>query len=288
MATIRVDRWPITVQLHPAEYLPGWLMRVGCRYQLTPIQILRELRVPRSPTGYHLVLEHLSLHARWIAAHLGVPAGDLRAALWGRPIDAAAARYLVHHRHIRPDRGGSRFCARCLAEPDPWWHAGWANPLLPLCVRHQVYLQSTCEGCGQVPWTGTAWMSALAPPWQCPQRHAREPQRPGRVRPFCRYDLRDAAVLAAPAKLCHAQQNLIEFAALADLQPSRQLRYGTTDMPITEVLDELCRRFVDTIGSPVRGPGDRPGQSEQGDPPARQNWHATHWPFQAGSQPASL
>ncbi|NME81496.1 TniQ family protein [Rhodococcus sp. 105337] len=246
MATIRVDRWPITVGLHPGEYLPGWLMRVGCRYQLTPVQILRGLRVPRSPTGYHLVLEHLSLHARWIAAHLGVPAGDLRAALWGRPIDAAAARYLVHHRRIRPDRGGARFCARCLAESEPWWRADWANPLLPLCVRHQVYLRSICEGCGQVPWTGTAWMSALAPPWQCPQRHARDPQRLGRVRPFCRYDLRDAVVLAAPAKLCDAQQNLIEFAALADLQPSLQLRYGT-DVLITEALDELCRRFLETI-----------------------------------------
>ncbi|NMD96638.1 hypothetical protein HF877_14755 [Rhodococcus sp. BL-253-APC-6A1W] len=212
--------------------------------------------MPRSPTGYHLVLEHLSVHARWIAAHLGVPSGDLRVALWGRPIDSAAARFLVHHRRVRPDRGGSRYCARCLAESEPWWRADWANPLLPLCVRHQSYLQSKCEGCGQVPWTGTAWMSALAPPWQCPQRHPRDPtQRPGSVRPFCRRDLRDVAVLAAPEKLCHAQQNLIEFAALADLQPSRRLRYDNADMLISEVLDELCRRFVETVEASLEAKG---------------------------------
>ncbi len=55
---------------HADEFLPGRLMRVGLRYQLTPTQILHELRVPRSPTGYQLVLEHLSLHARWIVAYI--------------------------------------------------------------------------------------------------------------------------------------------------------------------------------------------------------------------------
>ncbi len=47
----------------------------------------------------------------------------------------------------------------------------------------------------------------------------------------------------------HRQQTLIEFAAIADFQPSRRLRYGTTDMLIGEVLDELCRRFVETVGT---------------------------------------
>lgn len=247
-----VERWPITVHLHRGEYLPGWLMRVGARYRLSPLQILRELQVVQRPVAYHRVLDYLSANQRRIAAYLGVPMGDLSLALWGTPIDAAAARYLVHHCQTRPDPAGSRYCPRCLAEPDPWWHACWANPLLPICLRHQVYLRTVCPGCGQMPWTGTAWMGNVAVPWRCPQRQPRDPaQRPGRVRPFCRYDLRDVPALSAPETMCTAQQNLIEFGALADRQPSRRLRYGTVDVPITEALDRLCQRFAHTLGHSV-------------------------------------
>ncbi|UPK66464.1 TniQ family protein (plasmid) [Rhodococcus pyridinivorans] len=233
---------------HRGEYLPGWLMRVGLRYQLSPLQILRQLAVVQRPVAYHRLLDYVSGHQRRIVAYLGVPADDLFAALQGTPIDAAAARYLAYHCRTRPEPAGSRYCPRCLAEPDTWWRADWANPLLPICLRHQEYLHAECLGCGRMPWTAATWMGTLAAPWQCPQRRPLDPTGPGYVRLPCRHDLRDVPALAAPEKWRTAQQDLIELADLADRRPNRQLRYGTTEIPIIEALDQLCQRFVHTLG----------------------------------------
>jgi hypothetical protein len=196
--------------------------------------------VVQCPVAHHRVLSYTSWHQRRIAAHLGVPVDDLFAALQETPIDAAAARYRASHCRTRPEPAGSRYCPRCLAEPDPWWRR-LGNPLLPICLRHQEYLHTECLVCGQMPWTAATWMGTLAAPWQCPQRRPLDPTRPGYVRPPCRHDLRDVPTLAAPEKWHTAQQDLIELADLADRRPNRQLRYGTSENPITEALDRLCR-----------------------------------------------
>ncbi len=121
-------------------------------------------------------------------------------------MEAAAARYLVHHCQVRTDGGGSRYCARCLAEPDSWWRADWANPLLPLCLRHQVYLQSVCPGCGQVPWTGTAWMRP-GPTVAVPAAPTQRPDpATGKCETGLPHDLCEAPALPAPAKLCTASR----------------------------------------------------------------------------------
>lgn len=263
-----IDRWPITVPLGAGESLPGWLMRVGLRYQLTPMQLLRELRVLHRPTGYDRVLERLRPHTGHIAAHLGVPADDLLAAAPTGALEAALARHLVYYRHTRARPAGSRYCPACLAEPDPRWRTDWANPLLPLCLRHDIHLPSHCPGCAQVPWSGTAWLSARTQPWQCPQRRPRDPARPQRtMTAFCRHDLREIpTITVTDPKLLTAQRYLLALALVADRRPNRRLRHGTTDLPLTEVLDKLCRRIADTLNlDPLldRKPDQAPAQDRR-------------------------
>ncbi|WP_428831889.1 transposase [Gordonia amicalis] len=70
-------------------------------------------------------------------------------------------------KRIRHHFSGSRFCPRCLAEPDCIWQRQWAHPLLPICLRHRLRLQTRCPGCGQVPFSDTTWLGRHGPPWHC-------------------------------------------------------------------------------------------------------------------------
>ncbi|QYB07045.1 TniQ family protein [Rhodococcus sp. USK10] len=121
----------------------------------------------------------------------GSPASTQRC----RPIDGAGAKALAapQDRHRFSE---SRFCPRCLADPDCIWQMEWAYPLLPICLRHRLRLQTRCPGCGQVPFSDTTWLASHGQPWHCPQRGPRGTDD-RRVRPFCRHDLRDAATIDA-------------------------------------------------------------------------------------------
>lgn len=176
-----IDRWPITVPLGAGESLPGWLMRVGLRYQLTPMQLLRELRVLHRPTGYDRVLERLRPHTGHLAAHLGVPAGDLLAAAPTGALEAALARHLVYHRHTRP------------GPPDPATALRvWPNPTRggertgpTRCCRCACATTFTCRPTARdaLRCPGAAPRGSVPGPSRGSARNAAPATRPGRSAP---------------------------------------------------------------------------------------------------------
>ncbi|MCZ4534810.1 TniQ family protein [Gordonia terrae] len=147
-------------------------------------------------------------------------------------------------KRIRHHFSGSRFCPRCLAEPDCIWQRQWAHPLLPICLRHRLRLQTRCPGCGQVPFSDTTWLGRHGPPWHCPQRCPRE-SADRKVRPFCRHDLRDATVIEANDDLCTAQRYLTALAEATDIDDPTS-RYDRT--AATTRFEAFCDLAADKVG----------------------------------------
>ena len=242
-----IDRWPITVPVAAGETIPGWLMRVGVRYQLTPAQLLHDLGVLDRPASPDRVLMQVSLHTERITTRLGLPPSALSAGWPMRPIDAALARFLVFCRQTRPRLGGSRFCPRCLAQPAGVWQTAWTNPLQPVCLGHRLHLRATCPGCEQVPWTRTAWLHTLVPPSRCPQRRARDPADP-RKGSLCRHDLRDSPTSPADPALCATQQYLSDLAVAADLELDPTTSASGVATTAATAFDTFCELVADAVG----------------------------------------
>ncbi|MGW5152456.1 TniQ family protein [Rhodococcus koreensis] len=236
-----IDRWPITVPIRPDETIPGWLMHFAARYQLSPAQLLREFGFTSQPATVDLVLDRVVECSREIAWCLGLPPRALSPALFGGPVESSLGRYLAHRHRIRPRFSGSRFCPRCLADPDCIWQREWAHPLLPICLRHRLRLQTRCPGCGQVPFSDTTWLGSHGPPWHCPQRRPRGTDD-RRVRPFCRHDLRNAATIDANDNLCTAQRYLTALANATDSDDPTARTAATTRF------ETFCDLAADKLG----------------------------------------
>ncbi|MFC9836446.1 TniQ family protein [Rhodococcus sp. NPDC127530] len=236
-----IDRWPITVPIRPGETIPGWLMHFAARYQLSPAQLLREFGFTSRPATVDRVLDQVVECSREITWCLGLPPRALSPALCGGPVEASLGRYLAHRRGIRPRFSGSRFCPRCLADPDCIWQREWAHPLLPICLRHRLRLQTRCPGCGQVPFSDTTWLGSHGPPWHCPQRRPRD-TADRKVRPFCRHDLRDAAAIDADDNLCTAQRYLTALAEATDSDVPTDRTAATTRF------ETFCDLAADKLG----------------------------------------
>lgn len=239
-----IDRWPITVPIRPGETIPGWLLHVASRYQLSPAQLLREFGFTSRPTTVDRVLDQVVACSREITWCLGLPPRALSPALCGGPVEASLGRYLAHRRGIRPRSSGSRFCPRCLADPDCIWQRQWTHPLLPICLRHRLRLQTRCPGCGQVPFSDTTWLGSHGPPWHCPQRRPRE-GADRKVRPFCRHDLSDATVIDADEDLCTAQRYLTALAEATDIDDPTS-RYDRT--AATTRFEAFCDSAANKLG----------------------------------------
>ena len=236
-----IERWPITVPIRPGETIPGWLMHFAARYQLSPAQLLREFGFVSRPVTVDRVLGQVVECWGEIAWCLGLPPQALTPALCGGPVESSLSLYLAHRHGIRHRFSGSRFCPRCLADPDCIWQGEWAHPLLPICRRHRLRLQTRCPGCGQVPFSDTTWLGSHGPPWHCPQRRPRGTDD-RRVRPFCQHDLRDAAAIDADDDLCTAQRYLTALAEATDSDDPANSIAATTR------LEAFCDLAADRLG----------------------------------------
>lgn len=253
---------PLVVPPVVGEQAAACLSRVAHRYGLTPHALLTAIGAPTPSYNLRAVGRHLHRHAEQVTALLGAsPPG--RSPADTDFLDAALASYQhTYTGGVGRWPSGSRFCPACLtgAANQPGeggasgvagvWAAGWLSPLQAVCLTHRVLLVARCPGCGQVPWSTSAWTSRPRPSWTCSE-HVPVPrwlpgQPPaaakGASRSWCGHDLRQVSAPPASDRDLQVQQHLnavAEQAAVDPDGPATVCRTGTTRLEHLHALLEL-------------------------------------------------
>jgi hypothetical protein len=209
------DLGPLPIRVPPrhGEAVVSWLRRASLRYDV-PARILLRVAGTRQPISSTTRAATRLRNNPVLLQRLGLTADDRKQLLTINPIGAATDDYLkTLQRTTLTPAGWFRYCPLCLADPDPGWAADWQQPLTLLCLRHRVYLHTTCPGCGQHPMASPVWMSRPSELWACPARLPRHPNGAGRVvRPWCNTDLREIPACPVDADVHAAQQLLLTWA----------------------------------------------------------------------------
>lgn len=189
----RIDRWPIKIDIAPAETPESWLRRVSDRYQLTPRQLCDALGIKLA--GHPKIAAVLRQYSDSVEAALDIRVDDLTTAgdvhfrsLWLASFVAS----------------GHRFCPSCL-EDDGYWRASWRSPLSVVCPHHRILYIDRCPDCGEQPWRTDAWLGQCAPVHVCAARVPSEAGPERKVGRWCGADLREAPRIPAPETALQAQ-----------------------------------------------------------------------------------
>lgn len=204
---------PIHITPVAGETATSWLRRAAWRYQISPQDVLRTGGTVRTVVSTSAAAHRLRAGAGF-TARLGLSPQEQAVLEGPTALEAATARWAeaYHRTFATPASLSSRFCPRCLAGPEPYWHKDWSSPLLTACPEHATMLVSVCPGCGRAPHTTRAWLSHPIPIWQCPGRLVTAPPGRGRARPWCATDLRTVEAEPAPAQALRTQRVLMEWA----------------------------------------------------------------------------
>lgn len=139
----------------PDESLAGYLLNLAQRLDLTPAELIQRtgLKTGRASLldiSWRVTLpdapaERFSHATGMTTTH----AADLTAARWSNTIHLGRIAVTDHgQRWIDPTR--SKFCPRCLADPDqphPLWKNSWQLPWTVACVHHKTLLITNCPAC---------------------------------------------------------------------------------------------------------------------------------------------
>ncbi len=277
-----LNRLPLAVPPVAGEQAAGWLSRVAHRYGLSPHALLTAIGAPTPSYSVRAVARHLHRHTEQVTALLGAaPPGRSPA---GSFLDGALAGY--QHTYcggVGRWPSGSRFCPGCLtgtadganeadaadAADGPGvdraagvvgvWSASWSSPLQAVCLTHRVLLVACCPGCGQVPWSSSAWTAHPGPDWSCREHLPVPRRRPGQPtagaavkgarRAWCGYDLRTASAPAATDRHLQVQQHLDAAARQAGVDPDGPVTTCGTGTTRLEYLHALLELVTEHRGS---------------------------------------
>jgi len=152
---------------------------------------------------------------RGIARRLGLPAEETSRLVTPSALVAATATYTETFRPNGPPvKPGSRYCPRCLSQPDPYWPDHWTSPLSLICVVHDCHLVRTCPSCGRPPLASTAWLARPVELLRCPSRRDRSTftGTTNQLQGWCDHDLTKVDTATAPADQVQAQLLLHSWA----------------------------------------------------------------------------
>ncbi|GAA3684763.1 TniQ protein [Yimella lutea] len=187
------QRLPIAVLPLDDEPAASWAVRFAHRYRMSVRSLLASMGITANAWTLQNFQSGLDTHHDVICDALGLEPQRLFA-----PSELSLAsqhaldRYFTEYRPLHSrNKPGSRFCPRCLADRGGGWKHLWEQPLSMVCLDHQVFLRTTCPGCGGRPWSSRAWLDGFAPGWECARLLKRVPSGRGRRIPRCCFDLRD-------------------------------------------------------------------------------------------------
>ncbi|MFZ1412160.1 MAG: TniQ family protein [Micropruina sp.] len=208
-----IDDLPIHLPPHPGEATLSWMRRLAVCYDVPVRDLLRYAGAQRRISSSRGVATRLRTYPG-MAARLGLTAEQIKLLVKIQPLAVATTTYAEAFGHPKPSQPQSRYCPRCLADPDPWWPDHWQLPLSWICPIHHIYLVNACPACGQPPQARFGWIGRVIELHRCPSQ-IRTTDRVGRrrVRDWCNTDLSTAPAHPAPATAVASQQLLHDWAA---------------------------------------------------------------------------
>lgn len=127
-----LDVVPIHLPPHPGESTLSWTRRLAVRYDVPVRDLLRHAGARRTITSSRGVATRLRTYPG-MAARLGLTAEQIVPLVKIQPLAKATLAYANAFGHRAPSQPQSRYCPRCLADPDPWWADHWQSPLSWIC-----------------------------------------------------------------------------------------------------------------------------------------------------------
>lgn len=214
-----IDTIPIHLPPHPGEATLSWIRRLAVRYDVPARDLLRHAGAKRRISSSSGVATRLRTYPG-MAARLGLTPDQIKPLVRIQPLTAATNLYAETFGHTKPGRPQSRYCPRCLTDPDPWWPDHWQSPLSWICPIHHSYLVNLCPACGQPPHAQFGWVGQVIDLHRCPSQIPTT-DRIGRrrLRDWCNADLTAAPARPAPAAAVASQQLLHDWAT----DPSTQV-----------------------------------------------------------------
>ncbi|MBK8445663.1 MAG: TniQ family protein [Micropruina sp.] len=208
-----IDAVPIHLPPHPGEATLSWMRRLAVRYDVPARDLLRHAGAKRRISSSSGVAIRLRTYTG-MAARLGLTPDQIKPLVRIQPLTAAANTYAEAFGHAKPSQPQSRYCPRCLTDPDPWWPDHWQSPLSWICPIHHIYLVNLCLVCGQPPHAQFGWVGRVIDLRVCPSQIPTT-DRVGRrrLRDWCNADLTAAPARSAHATAVASQQLLHDWAA---------------------------------------------------------------------------
>lgn len=227
-----LNQLPIHLPPHDGEATLSWLRRLALRYDVPVRLLVRQAGSPRRISSSRKVTIRLR-NQPGLAARLGLPPEQINPLVKPQPLAAATDSYATAFGHAKPAHPQSRYCPRCLAEPDPWWPDHWQSPLSWICPIHHIYLVNACPACGLPPQAQFGWVGQIIEMHCCPSQIPTV-DRLGhrRLRDWCGADLTAAPARSATADAVAAQNLLHQWAG------------GRPGAPVTVVGLEVTHRHA--------------------------------------------
>lgn len=187
-----IDRLPIAVPREPDENLNAWAQRAAYRYGTHARAFLGLLGLKSRPQRLIDVKRLLeSPEGEAGAARIGADRSEMLEDIGlTRMLHELRGRFVeIFGTEMLPaTRAGSKWCPQCLGDYGYWMQA-WSEPLLAICHRCDLWLESTCPKCGAVPFSDAAWSSSHGDVLHCSAFIPHSTT--GRYRQRCGADLRD-------------------------------------------------------------------------------------------------
>jgi hypothetical protein len=209
------------VPLEPDENLNAWAQRAAYRYGTHARALLGLLGLETRPQRLVDVRELLES-----------PNGEAGAARIGADRSAMLERIgltqMLHELRGRfaetfgsdmlpAARAGSKWCPQCLDDYG-YWRQVWSEPLLAICTRCNLWLESGCPKCGAVPFSDPTWASSHGDALHC---SAFASITNGRYRQRCGADLRHVPHRTPHANHSNLQRRLVRLINTASNHPAQ-------------------------------------------------------------------
>ncbi|MEU8264671.1 TniQ family protein [Micromonospora sp. NPDC048999] len=150
---------PLRVRIDQGEALDSWLLRLALRNQIPAQWLLPVLGLGARlrPGNNHALVSGLPADLlRRVEHQAGLPPHALDTAVLDPYATLGWATI-----------PGSRFCARCLHEPQCRWPIRWQLPYTFACLRHRCLLAGYCPTCRQAPHGRWSARTGLVEAHQC-------------------------------------------------------------------------------------------------------------------------